>query len=165
VDDVLTTDRLTLRPMDHKDAAAVHAHWNLPRVRRYLFDGEKISPGLVEDIVADSRHDFAEHGYGLWVMLSDDSMVGVCGLRSTGDGQAELLYSVDPGRWGEGLAAEAGRAVLRHAAGLGLGEVIAETDVENDASARVAERLGMSPLDARQGARGTLRRFTVSPDR
>ncbi|MBO3750701.1 GNAT family N-acetyltransferase [Streptosporangiaceae bacterium NEAU-GS5] len=157
----LTSDRLTLRPVEPADAPFLQAHWSLPEVRRHLFDGEEVSQGLVEEIVNDSRSDFAERGYGLWAMLSDGVIVGVCGLRATQDGQAELLYSLDPGWWGQGLVTEAARAVLRHAAETGLTRVIAETDEANAASARVARRLGMAELDVRDGPAGPLHRYSL----
>ena len=158
---LLYTDRLTLRPVEPGDAPVLHDHWNLPEVRRYLFDGEEVSEGLVEEIVRDSGSDFAERGYGLWAMLSGDTIIGVCGLRATDDGQAELLYSLDPGHWGKGLVTEAGRAVLRHAAAVGVPDVVAETDEANAASARVAQRLGMSASEVRSGPAGRLQRYVL----
>jgi hypothetical protein len=36
VDDVLTTERLVLRPVTTQDQAALQAHWDVPEVRRFL---------------------------------------------------------------------------------------------------------------------------------
>ncbi|MCG5215058.1 GNAT family N-acetyltransferase [Streptosporangium sp. KLBMP 9127] len=132
-----------LRPIGTQDADALRAHWDQPGVRRYLFDGETVSHELIREIIGDSEADFAGHGYGLWAMLGEDGFVGVCGLRAADDGRIELLYSLDPGLWGRGLATEAARAVLAHAGALGLREVVAEADPDNLASVRLAVRLGM----------------------
>ncbi len=40
---VLTTERLVLRPVTAHDHAALLAHWTLPEVRRFLFDGVALS--------------------------------------------------------------------------------------------------------------------------
>ncbi|TDD75758.1 GNAT family N-acetyltransferase [Actinomadura rubrisoli] len=95
--------------------------------------------------------------------MSGASLVGVVGLRRHGgpggrggpdglggpDGRGvdvEILYSLEPDRWGLGLAAEASRAVLDYAFGVvGLHRVTAEIDAGNASSAEIAERLGMRP--------------------
>jgi RimJ/RimL family protein N-acetyltransferase len=56
----------------------------------------------------------------------------------------ELGYVFHPGHAGRGYATEAARAMLGLAFdGLGLHRVVARVDERNDASARVARRLGM----------------------
>lgn len=55
-----------------------------------------------------------------------------------------MAYLIDPRRWGEGLATEAARAIVRHAhEALDLQRLIGLIDPENVASVRVAERGGM----------------------
>lgn len=158
----LTTERLTLRPVRRDDMDALRVHWDQPEVRRFLFDDRPVARDAVEGLVDDSLRDFAEHGYGLWAMLDGDALVGVCGLRPADDGLIEILYSLDLGRWGEGLATEAARAVLDHAARVGATQVIAETGDGDHASERVAERLGMTRTGVRQGRAGPLRRFAAT---
>lgn len=88
----------------------------------------------------------------------DGALVGVVGLRRqegpAGRGpDVEIVYSLEPARWGQGLAAEAARAVLDYAFGVvGLPRVTAEIDARNSSSAEVVERLGMRPW--RRGAGG-----------
>ncbi len=158
----LTTSRLFLRPIDSGDAAWLLAHWNRPEVRRHLFDDETASPQLVDEIVKDSEEDFATRGYGLWLVHVGGVASGVCGLRATDDGQAELIYSLDPPFQGRGLATEAAAAVLDHAFRvLRLAEVVAESDAGNVASIQVIRRLGMSEEPERQGPNGILKRFVL----
>ena len=73
--------------------------------------------------------------------------MGVCGLRRVGGREdVEILYSLEPAAWGQGLATEAGRAVLGFAFGeLRLARVLGGFDAPNTASSQVLARLGMKP--------------------
>ncbi|NAS26059.1 GNAT family N-acetyltransferase [Herbidospora sp. NEAU-GS84] len=157
----LRGDRLTLRPITPSDAPWLLVHWNEPSVRRHLFDDALVPVELVAEIVGDSRDDFASHGYGLWAIVVGHE-IGVCGLRTTDDHAAELLYSVDP-RWqGKGLALEAARLVVRFAfEDRGAPEVVAETDAANTASQRLAEKLGMIRTRTRRGEHGPVHVYTL----
>ncbi|WP_062437765.1 GNAT family N-acetyltransferase [Herbidospora daliensis] len=157
----LRGDRLTLRPIVPSDAAWLLVHWNEPSVRRHLFDDALVSAELVTEIVGDSREDFGSHGYGLWAIVHGQE-IGVCGLRTTDDHAAELLYSVDP-RWqGRGLALEAARLVVGFAfEKRGAPEVVAETDAANTASQRLAEKLGMIRTRTRAGEHGPVHVYTL----
>jgi RimJ/RimL family protein N-acetyltransferase len=151
----ITTDRLSLRPCRVSDADALHALWTDPDVRRYLWDDQVISRELADDVVRGSAGDWAEHGFGQWVICprGGDEIVGFCGFRREApDHPPELLYGLAPAYWGRGLATEAARAVLRYGfEELGFERVWAATDPPNAASVRVMERLGM-----RFDRRGTL---------
>lgn len=156
-DDVLRTDRLALHPVSMSDHSALLAHWTGPLVRRYLFDDKTLSALEVTEIIAASQRDFATEGYGLWALRAAargdaidgvppaSSLVGVAGLRGHG-ADVEIVYSLEPDRWGQGLAEEASRAVLDYAFDvLQLRRVTAEIDAANGSSAELAERLGMRP--------------------
>jgi [ribosomal protein S5]-alanine N-acetyltransferase len=142
------------------DLAALHAHWNEPSVRRYLWDDQEVALDVVRAVLAASEADFTRAGYGLWVLTDHDgALVGTCGLRPVEDSaEIEILYSVEPPRWGTGLATEAAGAVLRHAfATLGLARVLGGIDEPNVASRRVLEKLGMRPAGAVAGAAPAVR--------
>jgi RimJ/RimL family protein N-acetyltransferase len=167
--DVLRTDRLVLHPVRPDDHAALLAHWTGPKVRRHLFDDRILAPAQVTEIIDASLHDFATEGFGLWALRrvppeapADDPslprirLAGVAGLRQAGERggslDVELVYSLEPDRWGQGLAAEASRAILEHAFEvLGLPRVVAEIDEGNTASAEVAECLGMRRYEGAPG--------------
>ncbi|GAA1585865.1 GNAT family N-acetyltransferase [Actinomadura kijaniata] len=176
--ETLRTGRLVLRPVSMSDHAALLAHWNGPLVRRHLFDGRGVSPEQVTEIIAASQRDFATEGYGLWTVrpavrgmargvdldpggADAVPLAGVSGLRrhlGPVGADVEIVYSVEPARWGQGLAAEAARAVLGYAFDVvGLRRITAEIDTGNPASARVAEHLGMRRCpDGPDGPDGTL---------
>jgi RimJ/RimL family protein N-acetyltransferase len=64
--------------------------------------------------------------------------------------EIEIGWRLRREAWGQGLAAEAARPVLRHAfVTLKLPEVVADIDPANAASLKVAEKLGL-------GLRGTV---------
>jgi len=147
--DVLRTERLALHPVSMSDHGALLAHWTGPQVRRHLFDGAALSPAQVTEVIASSQRDFATEGYGLWGLrdagvgaggtLPDGDLIGVAGLRGHG-ADVEIVYSLQPDRWGRGLAAEAGRAVLEYAF-----EVLRLRRVTAEIDAGLADVLGMRP--------------------
>jgi ribosomal-protein-alanine N-acetyltransferase len=143
---LLHSARTVLRPLGEADVDAIHALWTDPRVRRFLWDDVVIPRERVTEIMAASTVHFAEHRYGWWAVQERGSaeLLGFCGLRPSERGAPELLYGLWPHHWGKGLATEAAQAVLSYAfTTLGQAEVVAATDVPNEASVRVLERLGM----------------------
>jgi len=162
VDCLLTTERLVLRPVTPQDHAVLLAHWILPDVRRFLFDGEPLSAAEVTQTIEDSVQDFASDGYGIWLIQEEGrpGLVGTTGLRPLDDIGLEIFYSLAPGSWGKGYATEAARAVVEHAlVYLGLPEVLAEVDEGNAASVAVARRLGMTPFAVTPGTLGPMTRY------
>jgi [ribosomal protein S5]-alanine N-acetyltransferase len=168
VDHVLRTERLALHPVTPGDHAALLAHWTVPEVCRFLFDGVAPSAAEVTEAINDSTRDFGRSGYGLWLIhknlarpeLVGPELVGTTGLRPLEGLGLEVFYSLTPGSWGQGYATEAARAVLDHALGpLGLPEVLAEVDAGNTASIAVVERLGMTPFDVVPGLLGPMTRY------
>jgi RimJ/RimL family protein N-acetyltransferase len=148
---ILTTPRTTLQPLTPNDVDAMHALWTNEVVRRYLWDGIVIPRERAAEVIAASAADFAKHRYGMWAVVDNASgaIAGFCGLRSSEERRGnvvvpELLYGLWPRFWKQGIATEAARGVLSYAFALGHEEVVAATDVPNDASARVLERLGMT---------------------
>jgi [ribosomal protein S5]-alanine N-acetyltransferase len=177
VDHVLITERLVLRPVTADDQATLLAHWALPDVRRFLFDGAALSTTEVAATIEESVRDFAVGGYGIWLILEQHqpgqvgavaasgalagpALVGTAGLRPLEDLGLEIFYSLAPGSWGRGYATEAARAVVDHALGpLGLPEVLAEVDEGNAASVAVIKRLGMTPFAVVPGVLGPMTRY------
>jgi ribosomal-protein-alanine N-acetyltransferase len=162
VDDVLTTERLVLRPVTAHDHAVLLAHWTLPDVRRFLFDGAALSAAEVTETIEESARDFAAGGYGVWLIQEEGraELIGTAGLRPLEEIGLEIFYSLVPGSWGRGYATEAARAVVEHALGpLGLPEVLAEVDEGNAASVAVVKRLGMTAFAVVPGMLGPMTRY------
>ncbi len=91
---------------------------------------------------------WSQHGFGPWVVIhkADDVLIGHCGLRYWPESSdVEVLYALDKRYWGQGLATEGARASLRYGfEELDLTHIIAAALLENDASRRVLEKIGMT---------------------
>ena len=173
MDHVLCTERLVLRPVRRDDHPALLAHWTLPDVRRFLFDGAPLSSAEVAETIEESIGDFAAHGYGIWLIelgsgpsfgpSPGPGLVGTAGLRPLEESGLEISYSLAPAAWGHGYATEAARAVVEYAFGpLGLPEVLAEVDEGNAASVAVVKRLGMTPYAVVPGVLGPMTRYRTA---
>jgi RimJ/RimL family protein N-acetyltransferase len=87
-------------------------------------------------------------GYGTWILedRATGEPVGWVGLGDTdtgGPGSVELLYAIASSRWREGLATEAGRAVLDLARdNLDRDELVCFTLVDNVGSQATMRGLG-----------------------
>jgi RimJ/RimL family protein N-acetyltransferase len=145
------TERLSLRPLQPSDAAAVHAYQSREDVCRYIPYGprslDEVTARLHRADVTRSTLDEAGQAMVLAVVRrSDDVLVGdvmlawASGEHRTG----EIGYVLNPSYEGNGYATEAAAAALRLGFdGLGLHRIIARIDARNEASARLLHRLGM----------------------
>ena len=143
---VLETDRLRLRPLRAGDVDALFAMYSDPEVARYWsFPAwtrrEQASEYLAARMALETPAVYA------WALAERecDRLIGTTTLFSLSGPhkRAEIGYSLLPARQGQGLATEALRTVLEHAFGpLGLERIEADVDPRNEASCRLAERLG-----------------------
>ncbi len=145
----IETPRLWLRPLREEDAEALANIFSHPSVVRY--SGGR-SPSL--DEVRDGiQHHISEHyderGYGLLAaeLRETGELIGRIGFLMTEIDEsvdAELHYHLAPAAWGNGLATEATRAVLRWGReNQDLEHVAAVIHPDNHASRRVAEKCGL----------------------
>jgi RimJ/RimL family protein N-acetyltransferase len=108
------------------------------------FDREQMQHWLQRNL----QHQ-AQYGYGLFsvILKASGQLVGDCGLEVMeleGAQVAELGYDFRSDCWGQGLATEAATAVRDYAfQALGLPELVSLIRAGNDASQRVAEKIGM----------------------
>jgi RimJ/RimL family protein N-acetyltransferase len=154
---VITTARLTLRPLRVEDLDSVHALWTDAGVRRFLFDDQIISREQAASEISQSIERFETDGCGLWGawLRKESELVGFCGYRPFHEPpQLQLLYAFYPNQWSKGLATEAARAVIRFGfEALCCESVIASADAPNAASLRVMEKTGMT-FDRRETING-----------
>lgn len=162
---VLHTRRLVLRPFAPSDEETLFRLWNDADVRRFLWDDQPVARETVREQIAQSQADFRERGHGLFLVAraeAPEDFIGAAGLfQLPGADQVELVYALLPGAWGQGLATEAARAVLRFGfESAGLEEILAGADPGNAASLRVIERLGTTDEHERAvGPAGVLVRY------
>ncbi|WP_460725719.1 GNAT family N-acetyltransferase [Nocardia heshunensis] len=162
---MLRTARMTLTPLHASDHDELLRLCRMPKVREFLFDGELLSSEQVTTTIADSERDFATANFGIWALreTGGGDLLGTAGLRRLdGGADLEVVYSLDPARWGQGLAGEAATAVLTYAFEvLGRDRVLAEIDEGNRASITVIERLGMHPFETVPGVLGPMTHYAV----
>jgi RimJ/RimL family protein N-acetyltransferase len=146
---ILTTERLTLRPLSVTDAPALFAARSDAEVMRYWDWPAQTSVEQVENIIADHFSEVAD-GNVLWwavALTADGPAIGECDLSEI-DHQhrrAEVGYLFNRACWGNGYAREAMRAVIAHAfVDLKLERLSARFHSGNAASRRLLERLGFS---------------------
>jgi [ribosomal protein S5]-alanine N-acetyltransferase len=162
----IVTARLRLRPIAEADAARLLVFFRDDHVRRYLLDGGLVDEAWVRNEIAASRERFAAGGLGLHVaMLTAPGsggivgrIAGVAGFRPDHDPPVlELVFAFLPEHKGQGLATEAGRALVEHFFATGAGDVLhAAADVPNIHSIRVLEKLGFREARRSPGAFGDM---------
>ncbi len=145
----IETERLLLRPMEITDIDAmlriftdplVIANFGIPPFKRHQ----------MKQWVRRNLSHQDEFGYGLFsvILKSSSLLIGDCGLEQrdiNGEMVAELGYDFLSDYWHRGLATEAASAVRDHAfMKLRLPRLVSLIRVGNDASRRVAERVGMT---------------------
>lgn len=159
--EAFSTERLVLRPLVATDALAVLDLFSRPQVARWSGDGQVLTS------LDDARRKVdryagrggGRHGLGVLAVrrrtTPDEPLVGIALLvpLPPSDGverdDVEVGWHLHPDVWGQGLATEAGAAMLQHAWRLGLEEVHAVTHPDNTASQAVCCRLAMTDLGLR----------------
>ncbi len=145
----IETPRLVLRELGDNDAPAVQAYAADPEVVRHLPWG----PNTPEDtagflaMARATRDALPRTAYHLAIVLKNtDRLIGGCRIeiRSAANGSGDLGYVLDRRHWGHGYMTEAARALVAFGfERLALHRIWATCDVDNHASARVLEKLGM----------------------
>lgn len=144
---LLTTPRLTLRPLAPADAAAVYALHADPEGMRYWATPPWGDPAKADSLITQDQAALAAGDYirlGLQ-RRSDARLVGLCSLFAfqLDSRRAELGYMLARDCWGAGLMHEALQALLDYGFGvLDLNRVEADIDTRNSASERTLRRLG-----------------------
>ena len=143
----LTTKQLRLEPVraDHASALWDAIEQSLPELLPRMPWAPETSPEEVAEFAQRCEAGWAEQTGWEWVILRYGAVAGVIGLH----GYDRLRRSAAMGYWirsdlaGRGLASEAARAVVDFAfEGLGLNRVELEAAIDNDASQRIAQKLG-----------------------
>jgi RimJ/RimL family protein N-acetyltransferase len=157
---LLTTKRLLLRQRREDDIPAILRMDLDPEVMRFL-DGPRTDTAEHEKEVRERiRKDFGP-GLGYWSVFPRDrpnDFLGYSSLHTMPDyPEVEIGYRFRRAAWGHGFATEAAAACLDHAFGtLGLEEVVAVVDPQNQGSLRVIAKLGFRAAGRRHAYRKDL---------
>ncbi len=165
VSDEIETERLRLRPYGAGDLDLLAGMYADEAVTAFTLLGRHTRAEAKETLDGYLRT-WRDVGYGMRAAFRkhDGAFVGECGLfiRSA-TGETALRYALLPRCWGLGLATEAVRATLDDAfAAKGLPRVDAVVQVENAASRRVMEKLGIGTVRTARGRHGDLLIYTLT---
>ncbi len=151
----IETDRLLLRPFEGDDLPALAHLYSLPDVMRYVAptrDTDETHKRMQKHI-----RDCEIYGFGLLaaILKSDGTFIGRCGLDSEivdGELQGELAWMFYPQYWGKSLAPEFGIRMLDIGFNeLSLRRIFAHARLENEASIKVMQKIGMRYVGSTNG--------------
>jgi len=146
----IRTARLILRRIVLDDVDAYARLYAEPEVVRYLGDGTVSTASETVEWVGRAIRRNELEGFDMRsVLLAEDlTFIGRCGIAVwdiEGRVEHEVGYVLSRGRWGKGYATEAATAFRNRALGeLGLTRLIALIAHGNEASKKVARKLGMA---------------------
>lgn len=143
----ISTPRLTLREFVKSDFDAILAYSADPRVTKYLFFGPRDADGTadyLEGLLA-SQQELPRTRFELAVEESGSSrVIGACDLSLIERNVVDLGYMLGLADWGKGYATEISLALIDAAFfDLRAERIISTVDVNNQASIRVLEKVGM----------------------
>jgi RimJ/RimL family protein N-acetyltransferase len=143
---LLVGPRVLLREFRLDDVPAVLAYASDPEVTRYLAWDAYDDPGTAAAFIRSTQAGGTTWFARAIVLRAEDRVVGGADLRivSPRDRRGEIGYGLARAWWGQGLATEAARLLLRLGfEGIGLVRIEALCAVDNERSVRTLERLGM----------------------
>ena len=145
----LTTPRLILRRVKKTDYRDMYEYACDPSVTKYLTWQPHPNPAWTMRYLAYVATRYRTGEFYDWavVLRENHKMIGTCGFTSFSydHNSAEIGYVLNPAYWGQGIAAEAVRAVLDVGfIKLNLHRIEARFMMGNDRSRRVMEKSGMT---------------------
>jgi len=145
----LQTERLILRPMRALDAEDMYDYARRAEVTRFLLWSPHPSIAYTREYLQYVEGRYAVGDFYDWAVVEKESdrMIGTCGFTeiSAPHRTAQIGYVLNPDFHDRGFASEAAREVLRFGFEvLELQRIEARFMVDNEASLRVMEKLGMT---------------------
>lgn len=144
------TDRLICRRPSATSTADYRDLFTEPEVERWLRPPpmKSFETSDFERMLARDRSHWQTHGFGPWILIDRESeeFVGRGGINWTrvdGRDEVELPWALRVQFHGQGLATEAALAAIEAARAVDLPRVVSLTLVENLASRRVMEKIGL----------------------
>lgn len=153
----IETERLVGHPVQPSDADLAERLFGDPAVAEWIWPAGRDdcepgprAPSEAHEILNRFVANWKEDGIGWWLLHTRDGgeFVGEVGLQPAeldGEQVVEIGWTLLSDHWGRGYATEAARAALGFGFDVvGLPEIVAFTMVQNTASLRVMEKLGMT---------------------
>ncbi len=145
---ILETERLYLRYQTEDDAAFVLELVNDPAWIQFIGDRGVRTVEQARSYIANGAIEmYQKYGFGLYLVArkEDDVPIGLCGLiKRDGLEDVDIGFAYLPPYRSKGYAYEAAAAVMQYARQeVGLTRVVAITNVDNHASGRLLEKIGL----------------------
>jgi RimJ/RimL family protein N-acetyltransferase len=145
---VLETERLILRRLTTDDAEFIIELLNQPSFLRYIGDKEvRNSADAVRYVQTGPMASYERFGFGLYLVELKETGVpiGICGLLKRDQlPDVDIGFAFLPDFWSQGYAFESASAVMTYGREvLGLKRIVAITSLDNDASIRLLEKIGL----------------------
>ena len=145
---VIETERLALRRLASDDAEFIVELLNQPSFLRYIGDKEvRNNEDAVRYIENGPVASYERFGFGLYLVELKNTGVpiGICGLLKRDSlPDVDVGFAFLPSYWSQGYAFESASAVMTYGReALGLRRIVAITSLDNDASIRLLEKLGL----------------------
>lgn len=139
VKEILTTDRLILRPLENRDLDRVHSWASVPANVRYMDWG----PNSKEDSLAFILTAKAGNEFGV-VLAEKELLIGSCGIYPKSDGAGEIGWILHQDYWRLGYGKEIARALIAYGfETMGFQRLYAVCATDNLASYKLMESVGM----------------------
>lgn len=146
---VIETVRLVLNKFGESDRDAIFGFLGDRDVMRFSLNGASTREDIQTKYLPSCQKRYARDGFGQWAIIrkSDGLCIGECGIcvqEVEGKREHELSYRLRRDSWGQGFATEATRTCRDFGFNrIGLNRLISIIEVENRASIRIAEKMGM----------------------
>lgn len=144
---MIETQRLYFRKFELDDLPQLIEQRSDPDMYRFLGGTRMQNPEALAKRIRFYMSCYDSHGFGMCPMFSKetDEMIGAAGLQPLEDTvEIEVGYSVIKPLWGRGIGTEAARGWMEFGFNdFGLDRIVAVAVVENAASRRIMEKLGM----------------------
>lgn len=145
---ILQTPRLILRRFTEADAPLILSLNSDPDVVKYLHEPTLESEAHAAEILQDIILPQYKNNLGRWAIHVKNGMdfIGWCGLKYRSEiDEIDLGYRLMQKAWGKGYATEAAKHTLEYGLNtLNLKEIKACAHIENAASIKILEKIGMN---------------------
>ena len=151
---ILETERLVLRKINDDDFEELYRMNSDPLIMKYVGDGSTRDRNqMVKELEMLTSLYTRRPGLGIWatVLKENGTFIGASGLAPYDNtSEIELGYRILKEHWNMGYATEASVGILNYAFHiLLLDKVVSSAHVDNIASRRVMEKVGMKHIDNR----------------
>ena len=145
---VIQTERLTLQKATFDDAEFIFQLLNDPTFIDNIVDkGIKTLDDAKNYIQQSLIDSYNTHGFGLYItrLKSDNTPIGLCGLLKREELEwPDVGYALLPEFVGFGYATEGAKASMEYGfKALGMSKIVAITSINNAASIKVLEKVGL----------------------